>query len=252
MNNGLDPIKSKKWLFWSSLYGLAVLVIGGYLNHAQPYSSAAQTNPPFWVFILWGSLYLPLIVLPLTNCCKVTDFGFSLNTFLAIAALLATAGCVFVTNSLIVPWNSAAIEAFARTGEEVFFRGFLFYLFTRLFEHKLKPWLWAALTSSVLFALIHTQTFQQAYLDEYGSPNSPILFTIIERLVNVFIVGFIFALIRVWTRSILPGAIAHSLSSAGILALPFVLIFYFGIIGWARLRSEPMKFELKPHASPGV
>jgi hypothetical protein len=88
--------------------------------------------------------------------------------------------------------------------------------------------------------LAHTQTYQPEYLAQYGSPSTPVGYKIFERLLNVFGLALFFALIRVWTHSILPGAIAHSLSIGGIATLPFVLTIYGATILWAHRRAEPI------------
>ena len=238
MNNRLSKSDGEHWLVWSSLYAVVVLALAGYLNYTEPYSSDPVVIPTFWELILWGSLYLPIIVLPIAAGLKVTDFGFTLNPFLALVVCLIVATCAFANLPAMVTWRSALIEAFARTGEEIFFRGFLFVLFSELFQSKRKPWLWAIIASSILFALVHTQTFQPGYLAQYGSPSMPVGYQIVERLLNVFSLALAFALIRVWLHSILPGAIVHSLSIGGIATLPFVLLIYGVATIWAHWRNE--------------
>jgi membrane protease YdiL (CAAX protease family) len=238
MNNSLDRSVDKHGLIWSSLYAAATLAMCSFLNYHEPYSSDPVTTPTFSQLILWGSLYLPIVILPIAAGWKVTDFGFTLNPFLALVAILFVASCTYIFQTSLVTWQSALWETFARTGEEAFFRGFLFVLIREFFRNKRRPWLWAAILSSLLFALVHTQTFQPGYFAQNGSPDLPVGYQIVERLVNVFGLAFIFALLRVWTHSILPGAIAHSLSKAGIAALPFVLLIYGAAILWAHQRTE--------------
>jgi membrane protease YdiL (CAAX protease family) len=241
MNNRLDEAGGKKhWLVWSSLYAVIILALAGFLNYTEPYSSDPVTTTTLWQLIFWGLSYLPVVILPIVAGLKVTQFGFTLNPFLALAATLLATICIYSTRTVIVTWQSALLETFARTGEEIFFRGFLFVLFNELFRNKRRPWLWVAIASSILFALVHTQTFQPGYLARYGSPDMPVGFQIVQRLLNLFGLAFAFALIRVWTHSILPGAIAHSLSKAGIVTLPFVLLIYGVATLWAYRRAEPV------------
>ncbi len=242
MDNKMDGLNDRNWQLWGSVYAAVFLVVIGYLNYTAPYSASPVTDMVPWQLILWGLLYLPIIVVPITACRKITDFGFTLNPFLALVFIIITMLCASFGSAVRVTWASAFIEAFARSGEEVFFRGFLFVLFTRLFNKKHRPWLWAAIASSILFALAHTQTFQPSYLSQYGSPSVPVVYTILERLLNVFGIGLVIALLRVWTRSILPGAIAHGILKGGIQTLPFVLVIYFLAILWAYLRGEKVTF----------
>ena len=241
MDNKPEESTDKKWLLWSGAYAAIFLILAGYLNYTQTYSSDPVAAPELWQLIVWGLLYLPVIVLPIAAKWEVSEFGFVLNPFLVVAFLVIIpliSLCAWFNTGAETTWASGALEAFARTGEEVFFRGFLFVFFTRLFENRNRPWLWAAIASSILFALIHTQTFQQSFLDDYNSSSAPVIYKIVERLFNVFGIGFVFALLRAWTRSILPGAAVHSFLNGGIQTLPFVLIIYFIAVFWAYRRGE--------------
>jgi len=242
MDDELKHANKGNWLLWGGLYATVSLAIVCYVNYSVPYSPGPVTTPILWQLILWASLYLPVIGLPIAAHWRITDFGFSLSPYLVIAAIIITLFCGVITNGAPATWGSGLWEAFARTGEEVFYRGFLITFFIRLFDKKRRPWLWAVIISSLLFALAHTQTFQQSYLSQYGSSFAPAAYQIIERFLNVFGLGLVFALLRVWTKSILPGAIAHSIVKDNILALPFVLVIYGLITFWAYKRGEHVTF----------
>jgi membrane protease YdiL (CAAX protease family) len=249
MDEKLKQANKGNWLLWGGLYATILLAIVCYLNYTEPYTPGPVTTPILWQLILWASLYLPVIGLPIAAHWKVTDFGFTLSLNLGLAVILVTTLCAGITNTTEITWRSTILEAFARTGEEVFIRGFLITFFLRLFGKKRRPWLWAAIASSLLFALAHTQTFQQSYPSQYGSPFAPAIYTIVERFLNVFGIGLVLALLRVWTRSILPGAIAHSIINSNILALPFVLVIYGLITFWAYRRGEQDIFKVGAQAS---
>ncbi len=249
MDEKLKQVNKGNWLLWGGLYATILLALICYLNYTEPYSSGSVTTPILWQLILWGLLYLPVIILPIVAHWKVTGFGFTLSLKLGLAVILVATLCAGITNMTEITWRSSILEAFARTGEEVFFRGFLFDLFIRLFSGKRRPWLWAAFATSLLFALAHTQTFQQSYPGQYGSPLTAAVYTIAERLLNAFGIGLVLALLRVWTGSILPGAIAHSIINSNILALPFVLVIYGLVIFWAYRRGEQVTVRLGVQAS---
>lgn len=235
---------TQKWLVWSSIYALIFLALVGYLNFVTPYSAEPTVNPSFWQIVVWGLLYVPVLALSLVAKRNVVDFGFTLSPQLALAFVLVSMLCAFFSKGSGTSWLGACIEAIARTGEEIFFRGFLFDIFYQLLSNRRWPWLWAAIASSVIFASIHTQTFQQSFLNENGYPATPAIFIIFQRLINVFGLALVFASLRVVTRSILPGAIAHSIANGGIFVVPFVLVIYFLAILWAHARRERIVFGI--------
>ncbi|HVM70803.1 MAG TPA: CPBP family glutamic-type intramembrane protease [Anaerolineales bacterium] len=241
--DAITPISNNRWLVWSGLYALAVILLGGYLNFVTPYSAGPTTSPGFVGWLIWGLLYLPLIALPLMAKWNISELGFTLNPILLLIFFLIISVCFFVTQANRVNWAAAGIEAFARTGEEFFFRGFLFAFFMVLFRSKRWPWLWAALLSSLLFTVVHTQTFQPVMLRQLGWPQTPLAVVIVDRFFNLFTAALAIACLRAWTRSILPGAIIHSMiNGAGILAVPFVLVIYGAGLLWAYCRGEKVVF----------
>ncbi len=234
------------WLFWISLYFALLLVIICYLNYTQLYSSAPVTQLVPWQLGLWALLYLPAIVLPLAARWKVSELGFVINPYMAVAFLLVTALCAAIGAGYQTSLTSSAVEAYARTGEELFFRGFLFAVLLRLFQGKRSAWLWAAILSSLFFTLAHTQVFTPAYYSQNQALDAPpVPYQIIEALFNVFLIAFVLALLRAWTGSILPGAVVHAVAKGGILALPFVLLVYFLGIFWAYRRGEQAAVGMK-------
>jgi uncharacterized protein len=231
-----------KWLLWSGLYALMLVLLFMVLNYSTPWSAEPSARPELWQMAAWSLLYLPVIVLPLCAKKKITDLGFTISPYLLLAFVMISMACALFSSPGQNSLTKAGIEAFARTGEEVFFRGFLFEICLQIFARRRQAWLWAALVSSLVFTLAHTQTFQPEFLSQYGSTTEPVFYKIIERLLNIFCLSLIFALLRAWTHSILPGAIAHAILNGGIPTLPFVLLIYAAGLLWARLRGEPISF----------
>jgi uncharacterized protein len=219
---------------------LLIMSVGGYLNYITPYEPGPLEDYQPWFLVFWALLYLPLLIYPIFAKWKVTRFGFSVTPYTLLASVLFAVLCASTTAAQNPAWKGALMEAFARTGEELFFRGFLYLLLLEIFVKSRRPWIWAVVGSSIAFALVHTQTFQPYYL-ESSQVLSP-TYLAAERLFNVFLLGLVFALIRHWTKSILPGSIAHSLVQSSILALPFVLLIHAVFIGWAHLRKERVFF----------
>ncbi len=103
---------------------------------------------------------------------------------------------------LVWPWsnNSVAksvLEAYARTSEELLFRGFLIGELIRLFRNSLRKNMWAAIVSSVVFAGMHTH---------HG-----LRLMILRTLSNSAFPG----LIAVWTDSILLPIAIHCGTAGG-------------------------------------
>jgi len=240
-----SPIKDMFSTFWQSnekgirigiLYTCLLLALGAYFNYAMPYDPNPVMSPSIMQLMLWTFTYVPLGIFVVIANWNVTEFGFCVTRSVGLALIIIIPLCGSMAWNIQIPWQSALIEAFARTGEEIFFRGFLFALLLKIFNVKTKPWIWAVLISALLFALVHTQTFQASFLDNYGS--GPIIYRIFERLLNIFLLGVFFALLRHWTQSIFPGAIIHSLFQGGIFTLPFCFIIYASITLWAYVRKE--------------
>ena len=230
-------------IFWQSnekrigiLYTGLLLTLGAYFNYAMPYDANPVTSLTTLQFILWTLLYVPLGIFVVFANWNVTEFGFYVTRGLGLALIIIIPLCGALFWRMQTPWYSALIEAFARTGEEIFFRGFLFALLLKIFSTKTRPWIWAVLISSLLFALVHTQIFQAAYLNSYGS--GPIFYRIFERLFNVFLIGVFIALLRHWTQSVFPGAIIHNFLTGGLITLPFCFVIYASITLWAYIRKE--------------
>jgi membrane protease YdiL (CAAX protease family) len=218
------------------LYAVCVLALGAYSNYSIPYDSNPATYPQVMQFVLWALLYVPIGLMVVIANWNITEFGFHIKSILGLVTVIIILLCGASAWRVQIHWQYAIFEAFARTGEEIFFRGFLFALLLKIFSRKTKPWIWAVSVSAFLFSLVHTQTFQTSFLDSYGSGSTT--YKIIEGLLNVFLMGLFLALLRHWTNSILPGAIMHSMIQGGIFTLPFCLGIYGIITLWAFVRKE--------------
>src|SRR5574340_565579 len=166
---------------------------------------------------------------------------------MAFAGIAILAAFGLMVRNFQITWQSAAIEAFARTGEELFFRGFLYALLLKLFHTRKWPWLWAAVVSSILFAAVHTQGFQSTFLVSTSGITAGN--NILGRLLNVFMSGLLIALLRYWSDSILPGALIHAALLGGLLTPPFTLLIYALLLAWAWIRKERDLF-LEPKVTP--
>jgi membrane protease YdiL (CAAX protease family) len=241
MNAMINKIRNQPSVVWGTGYIVCFTVIGGILNYTEPYDA----NPDFQFnlkhIILWIALYAPLFIFPRFGQWEIHAMGFTIGPVSIGASVLLAMICFPMTYGKFPTGYGAISEAFSRTGEEIFFRGFVFLFAKNIFPKSRFDWLWAAILSAGLFTAVHTQTFQPSYFADRTS--MPVSYLIVERLLNIFFAGIALAILRYLTQSILPGAIVHSISAGSILTLPFVLILYFLILIWAWKRKEVIQTE---------
>jgi membrane protease YdiL (CAAX protease family) len=105
-------------------------------------------------------------------------------------------GSVFAITEKIMPRTSketlvyAALACTAGISEEFLYRGFVFMAFVRMIVNFGPPNALAAILSSAWFSLAHL------YQGRRG-------------IITTFVVGLIFACVRVWTGSLVPAVAAH-------------------------------------------
>ena len=85
----------------------------------------------------------------------------------------------------------SALACTAGLSEEFLYRGFVFAVFVRLFAHAAFSTLLAAILSSVWFGIGHLYQGKQG-------------------IITTFVVGFIFAAVRIWSGSLIPPVLAHA------------------------------------------
>ncbi len=182
---------------------------------------------------MWIALYIPVPVLMTKADWKISDFGFVINKGTVIASLalgalmLIRLGWTFRVDLI----QYTIIEAFARVGEELFFRGFIFTLALKLLKGKENSVLWAILISSVLFAIVHTQTFL---------PSNHL------TMIDIFISGLIMVIIRYFTGSILPGIITHLAGNTGVLGMGLGILIYCMVIIVVSVRRKKSEMNIEP------
>ncbi len=179
------------------LYVLGVTILAGVLNWLFRNTPAMPTGIHLVVALLayplmWGSVF----VAQHTQGRKLTEYGLDLNVKVFVGAA--------VTDMFLLAWpwsdNSVAksvVEAYARTSEELLFRGFLIGELVRLFRDSHRKNMWAAIVSSVVFAGMHTH---------HG-----LRLMILRTLPNSVFLG----LIAVWTDSILLPIAIHCGTAGG-------------------------------------
>ena len=231
--------KQPRLFNYAFAYGAAVTIGGAVANFFAPYEPGSPTGLEPSVIILWLALYLPALVLPGAFGWQVRDFGWGMGAVGLAVSVLAVGVCGGIIR-LKAGWGlpEAAIEAFARTGEEVFSRGFAYFLFERAFRNWRYPWLWATIGSSLVFAGMHTTSFNEVF--QAGRAGTPAAYVVAERFVNVFLGAIVLGLLRASTGSIVPGALVHAILGGGVLAVPFVVVFAAGMALWGHRRGESL------------
>jgi membrane protease YdiL (CAAX protease family) len=109
----------------------------------------------------------------------------------------AKRGSLFAISEKIMPRNRieslayAALACTAGVSEEFIYRGFVFMAFLRMAVNYGSPNGIAAVLSSVWFSLAHL------YQGRRG-------------IITTFVVGMVFALVRIWAASLIPAVVAHA------------------------------------------
>ena len=109
----------------------------------------------------------------------------------------AQRGLMFKIAEKIMPSSSTEMFVFvllactAGLSEEFLYRGFVFTAFVRVFATSSLSVLIAAVLSSIWFAVGHIYQGQRG-------------------LITTFVVGMLFAAIRIWTTSLVPSMVAHA------------------------------------------
>lgn len=197
------------------IYTIVSLILFAILNYFT-WTAGPVTEIALLYFVGWISLYVPLFIFYSHAQWEVNETGFTINKRVGIivALSLVLGGYLYMKEPrmfVVEKWYSSVIEAFARTGEEVYFRGFIYTLVLKLFQHKKKPWMWAVLLSSIGFSAMHTQTL----LSEYGT-----------SIFQVFLFALFTAYLRHLTGSVLPGITIHCLLKGGLAGVLFGWIIY--------------------------
>ena len=179
------------------LYVLGVTILAGVMNWLFRNTPAMPTGAHLVVALLayplmWG----PVFVARHTQGRKLTEYGFGLNVKALVGAAVTA---IFL---LAWPWSNnsfakSLLEAYARTSEELLFRGFLIGELVRLLENSHRKNIWAAIVSSVVFAGMHTH---------HG-----LRLMILRKLPNSVFLGFT----AVWTDSTLLPIAVHCGTAGG-------------------------------------
>lgn len=233
----IDNDKTSRLYKVSILYTLILIIIAAIANYFtwDTIYESAIVNAFLLVLTIamWIALYIPVPVLIIKADWKISDFGFVINkgtiiaSFAVGALMLIRLGWTFRFDLI----QYTIIEAFARVGEELFFRGFIFTLALKLFKGKENSVLWAILISSVLFAIVHTQTFL---------PSNHL------TMIDIFISGLIIVIIRYFTGSILPGIITHLAGNAGVLGMAFGILIYCIVIIVVSVSRKKSEMNIEP------
>jgi uncharacterized protein len=210
-------------------YTLAVLIAGAIANYFYALNSETFTVQSYLLMnaLVVVVLYLPFFHLTSRADWEFREFGFLINGATFLVALLLVILSLFI--ALFVSGEGflvSFVEAIARTGEELFFRGFVYALVIRVFIHqrRIHAQLWAILFSSLAFAVVHTQTLLAGNND---------------TMVSIFLFALFLGAVRAVTGSILPGIILHLLfNTETIIAVVLGCAIYGLFIFWAHQKGE--------------
>lgn len=228
-------IGENKMYTFGVIYVMASVIMFGVINYVT-WLEGPVTELTSFLFIMWGSLYAPFFIFYKVAGWNVQEFGLVLNrkVLLVIALSFVMGSYLYIkgTDITIVDKRQySLIEAFARTGEELYARGFIYTLLLKLYADKKDPWKWAVILSTAAFTAMHTQTF----LLEYGT-----------FIFQVFLISLFLTYLRHLTDSILPGITIHCFIKVGLSVFysdgQFMLSSLCGLINGAKIIRDEYRF----------
>jgi membrane protease YdiL (CAAX protease family) len=212
-----------RYLYIAGIIYVLVITIAAAVVNYLTWEPGAVSGDMLWIgVIFWILLYLPVFIFWRWGSWKLDDFGFTSNLKTLAAGIyslpIGLLCAQMITTVSFEKWYTPVIEGFARAGEEIFYRGFIYMLIYRLFENRKRPWLWAVFLSSLLFMVVHTQVFLPGNQGD---------------LAGKFFLALVFALARAWSGSVLFGVSIHAASSGGILGMLTSWAIYAAFTAWA-------------------
>ncbi|EQB86206.1 membrane protease YdiL (CAAX protease family) [Clostridium punense] len=212
--------KTKGFNVFSVTYIIFISIIGIYFNGFVEFDPS-NYKLLLIAIILWLLLYIPIPISVMKAKYEISDFGFKITKalliLLPIFLIVILGNTSYDISASTFYW--AILFSFARVGEEVFYRGFVYTLCLKLFQNRERPWIWAIVLSSFAFAVMHTQ---------YD----------LNTMVSTFVLVIFVALFRHITDSILIPIIIHCALAGGILTILMGIFIYFTFVLIAFLRKE--------------
>lgn len=217
-----QTFREEKLYLYGSIYVLLSTIAFGVINYFT-WSPGVVTEVSALLWLSWVSLYLPMLVFNKFADWRVSEFGFVFDKRTGMVAAISLLLGVWVYAKEPAMWTFdrgyySLIEAFARVGEELYFRGFVYLLVLKLFKAEKKPHLWAIALSSLVFAAMHTQNF----LPENGT-----------SIFSTFLTALFLAYMRHKTDSLLPGITIHCFLKGNLLGILFGWAIYVLFVIWA-------------------
>lgn len=209
-------------------YTLILIVFGAIMNYfTWSRDGEVTTSLLLLLAAVVVLLYLPFFVFVQVGDWQIKEFGFVANGATIVITILALAVALFMSLASIgTDFQTSLIEAVARTGEELFFRGFVYALAIRILAQRKskRTAVWAVLISSVAFTAVHTQ----AFLPDATDP-----------MLTIFFFALFLGFLRHLTSSLLPGTILHLIFNTGdMVAVLLGCVIYGLFVFWSYRKGE--------------
>jgi len=222
-------------LLFLLVYTLIGSVLNGWISHRYTPETLGVMG---WIFVV---MFMSLPYIAIGHSVwrwqwTLDELGFRLRGTAWIAILLSVLVIVMPLIFGTAPGNVSPLliyEGYARTAEEVLFRGFALVLFSKIFSRRSGWPFWAIGLSSALFALPHIPMFPQ----DVGP---------------LFMLSVILASFTLWTRSLSFAFALHSFWDGGPIEALWALLIYLAISiynEWHKAKEpkrtlEPEKVEV--------
>ena len=208
-NSGLR--NSIKYCVLTLVFVSAINLINHFYIHSNRYFN-------FVFMLIFGVIFF---LLPFYSAKKndwtVLDLGFDVNLTSIIISVVLLALFTYKGGFTLYKetYYQSIVEGIMRTGEELFVRGFIYYVVLKVCEGDHHKHLKAMVISSLYFTLAHTSIFLGKYHMGF-----------IGMFVNTFL---IFSTMRYICKSLLPVIVLHTFLNGGILSTIIGTLIFIGV-----------------------
>lgn len=190
------------------VYALTVIILSSFITifmHYYGKDYQVVSNGLKVTFILL--FFLPVAIFNGSKEFTLAELGFKFNwrsMMISFCIILVLSIATIQNTDFEFKLGFSIVEGIARTGEEFFFRGFIYLIILRIFKERKNKNIIAMVLSSMIFTVAHTEIFLGTY--HFGFFN---------MFFNTFIT---FAILRHYSKTLLPVVTFHTYMNGGLIS----------------------------------